>query len=241
MPVTQTCQFAASTGLSFTSASLFAITDDTIVQTQATITEATNRKGIYTVSFTDVPAGDYMLVYFIGTAGIGTETYRLADSDGIYLPLNLQSGQTQPVLQIRRPIRDQNPIFFEWEDNDTTFTPANQKVGIGAGPLQTIVGSISFAYTSPLGRHMYRLAYNSADRPAEDGIAIYWINEGSTEIPIALTLYKNFDPAADVISNVTNVTNVTGTLPGQNIRDAMEGRWTDEEGNTFDLSITDVP
>ena len=211
----------------------------------------------------------------------------------------------QPVRQIIRTSDDTNPIFFEWENNSTTFTVGNQKVYIDGGTVQTIAGAISFAYTTPLGKHIYKIAHNAADRPVGKGVAAYWINQNSIEVPIALSVIpskediaietdarlldagdatdliasivsrigntnvdqtalvaafrlalvndpvpaasivdktgiSSFNPATDTVVNVTNVANVTTSVPKQKVREALEGRWTDEEGGTFDLTIQDI-
>lgn len=57
---TQTVEFRAATGLSVT-AKLFAAGSDTEVAS-VSATEATNRKGTYLAAFTDVVAGDYLLI-----------------------------------------------------------------------------------------------------------------------------------------------------------------------------------
>ena len=211
----------------------------------------------------------------------------------------------QPIRQIVRTSDDTNPIFFEWENNSTTFTVGNQKVYIDGGTVRTIAGAISFAYTTPLGKHIYKIAHNAADRPVGKGVAAYWINQNSIEVPIALSVIpskediaietdarlldagdatdliasivsrigntnvdqtalvaafrlalvndpvpaasivdktgiSSFNPATDTVVNVTNVANVTTSVPKQKVREALEGRWTDEEGGTFDLTIQDI-
>lgn len=65
MPATQTIEFRAVTGQTVT-AKLFAAGSDTEVAS-VTATEATNRKGTYTATFTDVAAGEYQLLAFNAT------------------------------------------------------------------------------------------------------------------------------------------------------------------------------
>lgn len=57
---TQTVEFAAPTGQTIT-AKLFAEGSDTVVASAAA-TEATNRKGVYSVAYTDIPEGTYRLI-----------------------------------------------------------------------------------------------------------------------------------------------------------------------------------
>jgi len=65
---TQSVEFSAPPNQTLT-VRLFAAGSDTIVQTAGTVTAATNRAGIYTAAFTDVPAGEYKL---IATTAAGT-------------------------------------------------------------------------------------------------------------------------------------------------------------------------
>jgi hypothetical protein len=69
---TQSVEFSAPPNQTLT-VRLFAAGSDAIVQTAGTVTAATNRAGIYTAAFTDVPAGRYRL---IATNAAGT---KLAD------------------------------------------------------------------------------------------------------------------------------------------------------------------
>ena len=67
-------------------AQLFAEGSDTSTQTASTVTEATNRLGRYVATFTDAPAGDYLLVYFEGTIARGTEPYTLTLETATSIP-----------------------------------------------------------------------------------------------------------------------------------------------------------
>lgn len=60
---TQTVEFIAASGLTLT-AKLFAINNDTVVQTASAVAEETNRKSVYLATFTDVPAGTYQIIGF---------------------------------------------------------------------------------------------------------------------------------------------------------------------------------
>lgn len=92
---TQTVEFPASTGRTLT-AKLFAIGSDTQVDSQSA-TEATNRKGVYSVAFTDAPAADYHLVVVDGssvpayvgfvTLTLTTATFQARDNQGSNLTL----------------------------------------------------------------------------------------------------------------------------------------------------------
>ena len=58
---TQTVEFSAPSGQTIT-AKLFAAGSDTVVQTASAVTEATNRAGVYSATFTDAAAGVYRLI-----------------------------------------------------------------------------------------------------------------------------------------------------------------------------------
>jgi len=85
MPVTQTLEFSAGTGLTL-SCKLFALGSDTVVDTQ-TATERTNDKNRYRVAFVDVPAGAYRLNAFVGaTGGFANEVYDLTLTTATFYP-----------------------------------------------------------------------------------------------------------------------------------------------------------
>lgn len=67
---TQTIEFRAATGLTLT-AKLFLPGNDAEVDSQ-NATEATNRKGTYSVSYTDVSAETYLLIAFSGTTPVAS-------------------------------------------------------------------------------------------------------------------------------------------------------------------------
>ena len=58
---TQSVEFSAPSGQTVT-ARLFSAGNDTVVQTASAVTEATNRDGVYTATFTDAAAGAYRLI-----------------------------------------------------------------------------------------------------------------------------------------------------------------------------------
>jgi hypothetical protein len=83
---TQTVEFRAATGLTIT-AKLFSAGSDTEVA-NVSATEATNRKGTYRASYTDVPAGEYQLIAFdsqpIPVAEWWTKLTLNTDTFGVY-------------------------------------------------------------------------------------------------------------------------------------------------------------
>lgn len=93
---TQTIEFRAATGQTVT-AKLFSAGSDVQVAS-ASATEETNRKGTYTVSYTDIPAGEYMLIALANIIPIASWWVRLELSTAIYQvydksdTLGIQSG-----------------------------------------------------------------------------------------------------------------------------------------------------
>ena len=82
---TQSLAFGYTTGQTLT-AQLFVIGSDTVAATASSVTEATIRKGRYVAVFTDVAAGDYLLVYFLGGSGAGSEKYTLTLTTATFEP-----------------------------------------------------------------------------------------------------------------------------------------------------------
>lgn len=82
---THILNFGYTTGQSLT-AQLFAIGSDTVASTASSVAEATNRKGRYTATFSDIAAGSYLMVYFIGDTAVGSELYTSAADGESLLP-----------------------------------------------------------------------------------------------------------------------------------------------------------
>jgi hypothetical protein len=101
MPVAQSLEFGYATGQTLT-AKLFASGNDTVVATASSVTEATNRKGRYVAAFTDAPAADYLLVYFIGSSGVGYEYYRLTLATATFQPVVDLSIETKAQADARQ-------------------------------------------------------------------------------------------------------------------------------------------
>lgn len=99
---TQSLEFTHTSGLTLT-AQLFAKGSDTVVATASSVTEATNRKRRYTAVFTDISAGEYLLVVFLAGESEGTAPYVLEAATGTYYPL-WETQQPTPLkkqLEVR--------------------------------------------------------------------------------------------------------------------------------------------
>lgn len=82
---TQTIEFAAATGETIT-AKLYAAGSDTVAATASSVTEQTNRKGVYYASVTSSLAGVYRLVATdASNTPLATWWVTLADANGTYI------------------------------------------------------------------------------------------------------------------------------------------------------------
>lgn len=81
-------------------AELFAIGSDTVAATASSVTEATNRKGRYAATFSDVEAGDYLLIYFLSGTAAGSEYFTVAGTDGESLLPWSEQGPSQQAAAV---------------------------------------------------------------------------------------------------------------------------------------------
>ncbi len=118
---TQTIEFR-SPPTQTTTAKLFAIGSDTQVAS-VTATEATNRKGTYSAAYTDVAAGEYELIAFVGavpvarwfvTLTLTTATFQVYDKAKIELiaanAVNASSLAADAVTEIQSGLATQASV-----------------------------------------------------------------------------------------------------------------------------------
>jgi hypothetical protein len=118
---TQTIEFR-SAPTQTTTAKLFAIGSDTQVAS-VTATEATNRKGTYSAAYTDVAAGEYELIAFVGavpvarwfvTLTLTTATFQVYDKAKIELiaanAVNASSLAADAVTEIQSGLATQTSV-----------------------------------------------------------------------------------------------------------------------------------
>lgn len=84
---------------------------------------------------------------------------------------------------IERSIADDKEITFQWATLGATITA---EVSIDNGAYVAAVGAVAFLRTEG-GKYYYTLAFNAADRPADEGTARYKFDDGVTS-PVYLTL-----------------------------------------------------
>ena len=80
---TQVIRFLAPPNQTVT-LSVFTLSSDTAVVADNACTEAANRKGLYTTSFTGTATGRHLLVKKVGGTAIGNDFATLANADGTY-------------------------------------------------------------------------------------------------------------------------------------------------------------
>jgi hypothetical protein len=148
--VTQTIEFR-SPPTQTTTAKLFAIGSDTQVAS-VTATEATNRKGTYSAAYTDVAAGEYELIAFVGavpvarwfvTLTLATATFQVYDKAKTELiaanAVNASALATDAVTEIQSGLATQASVdTIQSDTNDIqTRLPAALESGRIAAALDS--------------------------------------------------------------------------------------------------------
>jgi hypothetical protein len=151
---TQTIEFR-SAPTQTTTAKLFAVGSDTQVAS-VTATEATNRKGTYSAAYTDVAAGEYELIAFVGavpvarwfvTLTLTTATFQVYDKSKTELiaanAVNASSLATDAVTEIQSGLATQASVdTIQSDTNDIqTRLPATLESGRIAAVLDSAVGT----------------------------------------------------------------------------------------------------
>jgi hypothetical protein len=94
MPATQKTQASITTGETLTAKAFAADDLTTVVQTASSVTEITDDDsstptGIYEATFTDLPADDYTVNYYIGGTKVADYDYRITLTDATFKPVDL--------------------------------------------------------------------------------------------------------------------------------------------------------
>lgn len=92
MPVTQKTLASISTGLTLTAKAYAAGVPATIVQAASAVSEisdGTDLTGIYEATFTDLPAADYTVMFFVGGTKVADYDYRITLDTATFLPVDL--------------------------------------------------------------------------------------------------------------------------------------------------------
>jgi hypothetical protein len=167
---TQTIEFRSPPSQTVT-AKLFAVGSDTQVDSQSA-TEATNRKGTYAAAYTDVAAGEYELIAFVGavpvarwfvTLTLTTATFQVYDKAKTELiaanAVNAASLATDAVTEIQSGLATatnvsdaQTAIIAQVDANETKIDAVKAKTdNLPSDPAdQSAVEAAITAATSPL-------------------------------------------------------------------------------------------
>lgn len=122
---TQSLEFGYTTGQSLT-AKAFAIGSDTVSATADSVTERTNAEGRYLAAFTDLPSGNYLLVYFLDDDGAGSEKYVTDGTTATFQPESellaadiansVRSEMDASSTQLAAIVADTNELQTDWAD-----------------------------------------------------------------------------------------------------------------------------
>jgi len=195
---TQSVEFSAPSGQTVT-ARLFSAGNDTIVQTASAVTEATNRDGVYTATFTDAAAGAYRLI--------------ATNSGGILLAqwwvdLTLTTATFQayemPVSVIQSGL--------------STFSAASDSVTVGSMNANTVTAS-ALATDAVTEIQSGLSTLDAAGVRAAVGLVSANLDTQIADLPTVaefeartLLAAAYFDPATDTVANVTTVGSVSGSV-----------------------------
>lgn len=167
------------------------------------ITEGTNAKGRFTVAITRVsalPASDYDIRLFLGSAVLAVGRFRFAGTDGetateLDFVIQDQLDAIQSTLSavgtsavtVTRSTADEHAITFAWPVSGATITGTRS---INNGSYTDVEGAIAFLRTET-GKHYYTLAYDSADRPAAEGQVRYKFVDGTYTGYVVVRIVSN--------------------------------------------------
>jgi len=224
---TQTVEFAYTTGQTLT-VKLFALGSDTVVDT-ASATEATNRKSIYTADFTDVSAGTYRVIIFVGSNGVGngfvtlansTDTYEVSDS----IPETLSGANVVTITVQDSSTSD--PITGAVVRLSTTTNLVDQKTSNSSGVV--LLGANDNTYTLTVTANGYNSSVNTSFTVSGNTSSTVSLTENAISTPSAPGLCT---VGFTVLLNGTAVENATvsATLIDQN---------STTDGNILSLQTT---
>jgi hypothetical protein len=137
-------------------------------------------------------------VYFTGQDG---ETAISVSQLPVGVP---QVGQ----IVVTRPVGDDTPITFSFPVASATLT-GTRRIN-NAGSTTALSGARSFLRSDGT-QHLYSLAYNSADRPAAEGVVKYEFTDGTYTRSIVLqAVTAELDSAFG--TQIDNIENASGYL-----------------------------
>ena len=207
MPVTQTLEFSAGTGLTL-SCKLFALGSDTVVDTQ-TATEKTNDKNRYSVAFTDIAAGAYRLNAFVGaTGGFANEVYDLTLTTATFQPRSESAADLSTITTQLTTIESKIDTIDNFVDTEVTAIKAKTDL---------ITTDTVFVTVDRVAGSTITMHYNestTATVPLDEdttSLTLRFVVENSDQLDVLVIETANITRTATSFT-VTNTTAVTATL-----------------------------
>ena len=150
----QTIEFIAANGLTL-SAKLFGLNSDILVQQASSVVESANRKGVYLSTFSDVPAGSYLLLAFSGSNSVAIWE--------VYLTLATAT------------FRSYDPI---------SPTSIRASLGMNTNNLDTQLQTINNNITASSSPILYPIFTKTPDRISDSKINVFYNEEIDIDIVI---------------------------------------------------------
>ena len=204
--MTQIVEFESASGVSQT-AKLFSQFSDTVVATASATTEATNRLGTFSATFTGVANGSYKLKSFLGS-GYPIATYGFVNI----------TGASGSFLAIDSPFA--NPTNLLATNPDGSVVTGSSGTGVNTVTItitDTSNNPLQFATVSAMsGNTMYATGQTNAT-----GVVVLYLNNGTYTIAAVLGGLYNGGGGTLVVSGSTSHTyaltaiSITPSSPGE--------------------------
>ncbi len=120
----------------------------------------------------------------------------------------LATLQTNPASVATRSIEDTKPLTFSWPNSTDTITG---QVSIDNGAPVPVEGAITYLREEN-GKHYFTLAYDSADRPTEEGTARYTFTSNTYTMYATLRTINRPSSIAEIERNGGMLHSVKGTI-----------------------------
>jgi len=240
---TQTVEFRSPPSQTVT-AKLFAVGSDTQVASVST-TEATNRKGTYSAAYTDVAAGEYELIAFVGAVSVArwfvtltltTATFQARDKVGA---VELDSSSLRSALGMSAADLDSqlDAILAASGGAGTGARTITITVNDGTTALQNAVVRLSE------GLNTYRTLTNAS------GVAVFNVDDATYTVAVTksgytyagTTLIVNGTETATYSMTAVSVTPPTNPDLSAVVVLCLGTNFEAEAGVTIDLRIVTFP
>ncbi len=237
--MSQVIEFESSTGSTLAS-KLFASGSDIVVATASAVTEATNRKGVFTATFSGVTIGTYRILSTESASPDSAWWVDITAADGVFIAYELAKPASQPIIPngiVQRSVSDANPLTFAWPVSGATITG---EASIDNGSYAAVQGAIAFL-RSESGKHYYTLAHDVDDRPIDEGQVRYKFVDGTytryvvLQTEVAVLNSSTQGQINDIESDVHNLNIATALISGTTLPAILE-----DTGTTLPSQIDSV-